>query len=193
MFDDDAFRSTLPPDELDALCTYKRAEATNGDKDYAAWLNRLLLAGKPIPDDTRAVLEGLDRATRRFRLPRPATLYRATFDVVMERFSGPEFAYPAFMSVARHDRALARHFAPKEPDCAGVLLRIHCQAGAPMALVEWTHPPDGADEAECLLPRGTRFRVTGRRTGTRDELLRYAGPECAGKLRGLDIWELEMQ
>lgn len=194
MFDDHAFRAALPPDEEAALRTYKQADAQDGSKDYAAWLNGFLLAGKAVPAEATPVVAGLDRATRRFRLPAPATLYRATFDMVMKAYAeAAAFAYPAYMSVSRSDTALAHLFSPERDDCTGVLLRIRCPAGAPMALVEWTHPPDGTDEAECLLPRGARFTVASRRPGSRDELLHYAGPECAPRLRGLHVWDLDYE
>lgn len=189
VFDDNAFLHDLTPSETEALARYKRHGPYQGHEDFAKWLNAQLLHDRLDPQ-AEETIRSLDQATTRFRLPEPATLYRATFDFVMQSYDQPMFRYPAYMSVSRSDRTLSRHFTPDRPDCAGILLRIACPPGTPMALVEWTHPPDGADEKECLLPRDTTFAVREKRAGSGDELLRYAGPECADQLNGLEIWEL---
>lgn len=192
LFDDQRFLDTLPPEEAEALRAYKRLEPYRDAPDYARWLNGALLHGQPDAEAERAA-RLLDRATRRFRLPEPRTLYRATFDVVMARYDAAAFVYPAYMSVSRSDRSLARHFNPERPGCTGILLRIHCRAGTPMALLEWTHAPDGADEGECLLPRNAHYVVTRKRRGSPGDLLRYAGPECAERLNGLAIWDMTVE
>jgi len=150
----------LTAPERDALAQYKEGDAYRQ-------INGALRGTAAMSEQIETTIEDLDVAIARMRLPEPVVVWRAIALPALARapdsLVGDTIEEAAYVSTSLL-RAVALDYLEQNAGAgSGVLERITLAGGAHAAVVVSAAAPDlivDLDEAELLLPRGTRLLVT---------------------------------
>ena len=153
--------SKYPEEEIKGLNKY----AGNG---YSRLNNSLRTNKGELTEATRATVEQLDSALRRAKVPEDVMVFRGIKSQALAKKLeiGAEFHDHAFVSTSLH-RSVAEKFSREGPGKRGAVLEIRVPKGTNAAAFDSIWNGGNLKEHELLLPRGSKFRVTGVRK-TRD-------------------------
>lgn len=144
--------------------TDAQRQAVNAYKfDAFEEINPALRIGLDPDSYYEQLIEDLDSALARFRLPEPIVVYRGFVDLaVREAPVGSKFVDFAFFSTSLL-RSVAEGLISVEAESERALGELVIPGGVEIGA--FVGAPDlvrQMDEAEVLLPRASRFRITGR-------------------------------
>lgn len=148
--------ASLTADERQAIDAYKF--------DAYEPINEALRLGVDLDPENEQLVASLDSAIARFRIPEPVIVFRGFVDVaVREAAVGAEFVDFAYYSTSLI-RSVAEGMialeSVEERAIGEILVPGGAQIGAFAAAPDLVRE---SGEAEILLPRESRFRISGRR------------------------------
>lgn len=159
---------SLTADQITAIRRYQAL-----DRTYE--LVAAVVRGRLSPDDLTAeqsadvlgIIDGLDLATERWRLPERVRAYRGQRSIGRLFGSGPrvgaEIEAESFLSTSIHRRVAIDEFTAPTGTGGPVLFEIQLPEGASALWVPPVGDPELAYQGELLLPRRTRLGVRAER------------------------------
>lgn len=157
------WEASLTAAEQEALSAYKL--------DAYEPLNEALRFGVDLGDEDEQLVRDLDTALSRFRLPEPVIVFRGFVDPAVQAAAiGREFIDFGYFSTSLL-RIVAEDIIGSESQDERVLAQVTVPGGAQIGA--FVGAPDlvrDFGELEILLPRESRFRITGRSDAENIEL-----------------------
>jgi hypothetical protein len=146
---------SLTPAEREAIAAYKL--------DAFEPINESLRYGFAPSTEEQRLIASLDRALARFRLPEPVIVYRGFVSYsVRQAAVGREIIDFGYFSTSLL-RVVAEDIISSEPEEERLIAEVTIPGGAQIgAFVAAPELVRDYGEVEVLLPRESRFRITGR-------------------------------
>lgn len=146
-------------DEKATFSLYKSNSQYANEQYFADFVNHSLRNDVELTPEWIDAANILDSIIAKGTIDTGTNLYRATPDKFVSPYiSGETLIYPAYMSTAREEHAVQRHFSGNFRDIPAALLRINCACELPGLDLE-IDASYGGNELEYLLPRNSIFKI----------------------------------